>query len=504
MRRVFKTLFGTLGAFLHSIRFRLTLWFILILAFVLGVFSVFIYFAQARDLQFDAARSMQEKFAHVQDYLHSPAFHGSSLSSTGNLGNEAPLQSGDMMLLVDTSGQVVQGWGANPNHPDDLVGALVTAASNSRELSVYQRTVQITQDGGNTFANTDYLFVITPVVRDDLLLGFLIIGSPSQLPSQLGQLRLSLLLGSLGMLVIAFLGGLWLADRAMRPVKTITHTARNISESDLSQRLNLRGRDELAELAGTFDAMLARLQTAFDRQRRFVADASHELRTPLTIMNLEVGRVLSGERPMAEYQHALKVVEAEGGRMSRLVNDLMTLARMDSGQTLLQFDNIDLSDAIVDAVERLSPLADQQQVTFDIDDLPELPVRGDHQYLVQMVSNLLENAVKYGRAGGKVRIQAGSRDESAGDVAWVRVTDSGPGIPPEHLPHLFDRFYRVDQARARDADEDSNSPTGSGLGLSIVSWIAQTHGGSVRVDSKLDEGTTFEVVLPLNNPILDK
>lgn len=503
MRRFFKSLFGTLTAFLHSIRFRLTLWFIMILAFVLAAFSIFIYFAQARDLQFDAARSMQEKFAHVQDYLHNPAFHG-SLSSTDNLGSQAPLQSGDMMILVDTSGQVVQGWGASPENPDSLINALVSAARDSRELSVYQKAVQVTQADSSQPTNKDYLFVITPVLQDDLLLGFLIIGSPSQLPSQLGQLRLSLLLGSLGMLVIAFLGGLWLADRAMRPVKTITHTARNISESDLSRRLNLRGRDELAELAGTFDAMLARLQAAFDRQRRFVADASHELRTPLTIMNLEVGRVLTGVRPTSEYQHALKVVEAEGGRMSRLVNDLMTLARMDSGQTLLQLEDTDLSDAIVDAVERLSPLANQQQVIFDIDDLPELPVRGDHQYLVQMVSNLLENAVKYGGAGGKVRIQAGSRWDDVNEVAWLRISDSGPGISPEHLSHLFDRFYRADQARSRDTDEDSNSPTGSGLGLSIVSWIARTHGGSVHVESKVNEGTTFEVILPLKSSILDK
>lgn len=479
----------------------------MILALVLSIFSIFIYLVQAHDLQLDAAQSMQDKFAHVQAHFHSPTWDGSNLSSTDILGNQAPLQSGDMLLLVDMTGQVVQSWGANPAAPDDLIDVLVSATNNDSELSIHEQAVQINQN--NQQIDKNYLFIVTPIVNNNSLIGFLIIGSPSQLPGQLGHLRLSLLLGSLGMLVVVFLGGLWLADRAMRPVKTITDMASNISERDFNRRLNLRGHDELVELAGTFDAMLARLQAAFDQQRQFVADASHELRTPLTIMNLEVGRVLSGKRPKEEYQHALKVVEAEAGRMSSLVNELMTLTRMDSDQTLLQFEDIDLGDAIIDAVEPSSALANQHEVAFEIDDLPELPIRGNHQYLVQMVSNLLESTIKHSSAGGRVWIQAGSRQDEIGDVAWLRVSDSGPGIPPEHLPHLFDRFYRVDQARTRNANEDSvslegNSPVHSvdrGLGLSIVFWIVQAHGGSIHVESKVNEGTTFEIIFPLRIPV---
>jgi signal transduction histidine kinase len=283
----------------------------------------------------------------------------------------------------------------------------------------------------------------------------------------------------------------WLADRAMRPVKTIAHTARTISESDLSRRINIKGQDELAELAGTFDDMLGRLQGAFDRQRRFVADASHELRTPLTIMNLEVGRVLSGDRTPNEYQHALQIVNTEGEHMTRLVNDLMTLARMDAGQAILQFENLDLSDVTVEAVERMSALAERQQVRLELRNLPELPVRGDRQYLVQMVSNLLENAIKYG--GKTVRIETGVRD----DKALLRIADDGPGIASEHLPHLFERFYRVDQARTQHPNDDPTSPAGSGLGLSIVAWIVESHEGEIHAESKVGEGTIFEVVLPI-------
>lgn len=501
MKRVFQNIFNSLTLFIHSIRFRLTLWFILILAFVLAAFSAFIYFAQARDLQIDEVGQMQDKFARVTAFFRNPEWQSSNLSSTNVPGSNTPLQSGDLMILTDVNGQAIQSWGVLPSNPNTLINGLVSAASQRHDLNIYEQNISYTNNGQQSTG--DYLFIITPVLGGDRLLGFLIVGSPSNLNNQLRRLMLSLLFGSLGMLVVAFLGGLWLADRAMRPVKAITQTAHTISESDLSRRINMRGRDELAQLAGTFDDMLARLQFAFDRQRRFVADASHELRTPLTIINLEVGRVLSSRHSANEYQKALQTVDAEGERMSRLVNDLMTLARMDSGQAILQMDDVDLSDAAVEAVERMSPLAKHQNVNLEVGEMPELHVRGDRQYLIQMISNLIENGIKYSGVGQTVKIETDSRLNGKNNLAVLCVSDTGPGIPPDHLPRLFDRFYRVDQARARDADEDSDSPTGSGLGLSIVASIVHMHGGEIRVDSKVKEGTTFEVTLPLQKATLD-
>lgn len=497
MKRAFKNVFNALTLFFHSIRFRLTLWFVLILAFVLAAFSTFIYFAQARDLQIDEVGQMQDKFARVTAFFRNPDWQNLTLSNTNVPGSNAPLQSGDLMILTDATGQTIQSWGVSPSNPNTLIGDLVAAASQRHDLSIYEQNISYEDNGQQSTG--DYLFMITPVLGGDHLLGFLIVGSPSNLNSQLRRLMFSLLFGSLGMLVIAFLGGLWFADRAMRPVKAITQTAHTISESDLSRRINLRGRDELAQLAGTFDDMLGRLQSAFDRQRRFVADASHELRTPLTIINLEVGRVLSHQHSAGEYKKALQTVDAEGERMSRLVNDLMTLARMDSGQAIPQMEDVDLSDAAVEAVERMSPLADHQSIKLEIGEMPELPVRGDRQYLIQMVSNLIENGIKYSGANQTVKIETDSRRNGKGDLAVLRVSDTGPGIPPDHLPKLFDRFYRVDQARSRDVDEDSNSPTGSGLGLSIVASIVHMHDGEIHVDSKVNEGTTFEVTLPLQS-----
>jgi len=492
MKKVFQSVGEWFAPFFHSIRFRLTLWFVFILALVLGVFSAFIYFVQARDLQVDSVGHMQAKFAYIQNYFRGAEWQNSDLSSANIPVNTTPLQKGDLLILIDAKGVMLKNWGETLAKPDSIIGSLVSAGSQRQGVNVYEQTIPVI-NGTNQTVNTDYLFIITPVLHDNLLMGYLIIGTPSDLNSQLHRLTTSLVLGNLGMLVIAFLGGLWLADRAMRPVATITHAARNISESDLSRRLNMRGRDELAELAGTFDDMLARLQAAFDRQRRFVADASHELRTPLTIVNLEVGRALSSRRSTAEYQRTLQVVNAEGERMTRLVNDLMTLARMDAGQAILQFENLDLSDVALEAVERMSALAEHQHIKLETGELPELQVRGDRQGLIQMISNLIENGIKYSGVGQGVRIEtSGSKN-----TASLRISDTGPGIPPEHLPRLFDRFYRVDAARSHNSDEDSDSPTGSGLGLSIVSWIAQAHNGNIKVESKVNEGTTFEVILPL-------
>jgi heavy metal sensor kinase len=497
--RLLQSFRGGTSDFLSSIRFRLTLWFVIILGVVLTVFSLFIYTTQSRDLRTDAAQAMQAKLARLEEYFRSPAWQDSSLSpaQVPDENGRALLQPADFILLATTDGRIAQNWGARPSNADELTRGLLAAAQRNQGSAVYQQTIAVT-DTSNQLQTSPYLLIAAPVRRRDALLGVMILGSPSSLDQQLQRLRVSLLVGSIAMLVIAFAGGLWLADRAMQPVRSITHAARAISESDLSRRLNLKGRDELAQLGGTFDSMLSRLEKAFERQRQFVADASHELRTPLTIINLEVGRALSGSnRRQAEYQHALEIVNLESTRMTRLVNDLLTLARMDSGQTVVKLEDLDLSDVTVEAYERMLPLADHQGVKLDIGDLQELPVRGDRQYLVQMISNLIENAIKYSQAGGHVRLETEPLEAVAARLAVVRVSDSGPGIPPDDLPRVFERFYRVDPARSREAQEDSSSPTGTGLGLSIVAWIVRAHHGDIKVSSELGSGTTFAVSLPL-------
>ena len=472
--------FEKLGRLVRSIRFKIVLWFTVILAIILCAFSGFLYYSQSSNLQADAIRELNRRITGVVDNVQ-------TILATG--GEQISIPKGilldtDVFTLVGPTGQVVTSQG--PIAPSQVIQIASAGLQNTPRTNESPAFYWTSPTGQN------YVFIITPVQNQSGINYLLIFGGILDPNALIRRFLLTLVLGSLLTIAVALAGGFWLADRAMRPVKTITQAARTIGETDLSRRINSKSKDELGELANTFDGMLARLQAAFERQRQFVADASHELRTPLTIVNLETSRAIASRRSPQEYKHALSIIHSENDFMTSLVNDLLTLARMDAGQTTIDKKDLDLSDVVVDTLERLTPLATRNEVTLEAGNLPETHILGDRQYLLQMVSNLVENAIKYTTGENKqVCVETGASDGSA----WVRVSDNGPGIAAENIPHLFDRFYRVDKARTREpgADGDGNSPSGSGLGLSIVQWIAQVHEGKVMVESKPGNGTTFEV-----------
>jgi heavy metal sensor kinase len=480
-----KAFFATLPQFTHSIRFRLVLWFALILTLVLTIFSVFIYISQARELRSELISRLEGR---MEELEHDLRMSDPNDLTTATNGQEF-LSEDEVLVLFDAKGEITRIWGQlDEKQITELVQAQLL---DPDEVILFDN---INLNG----IQVDYGFRLSPRLSEETLSGFVLIGAPLDPGHRLGNLAVTLIIGSLATLVIALLGGFWLADRAMRPVAGITRTAREISETDLSHRLNLHRRDEIGQLADTFDAMLARLQAAFERQRQFTADASHELRTPLTIVNLEVNHALAAARKPLEYQRALRVIQSENDFMGHLVNDLLLLARMDAGQVVPSQEKHDLSELALEVMERLGPLAARQQVQLEAGDFPEVSVQGDRQYLVQMLTNLIENAIKYTAHGGserehKVQIETGIT--SNGTRAWVSVTDNGPGIPAEHLPHIFERFYRVDKARS--AEDTATSASGSGLGLAIAQWIAQVHGGNVSVESSMGQGAAFTVTLPL-------
>jgi signal transduction histidine kinase len=325
----------------------------------------------------------------------------------------------------------------------------------------------------------------------------MILGTRIDPGGQLPRLLVTLCSGAGLILLLAFGGGYWLADRAMKPVHFITRTARQISENDLSRRLRLNRDDELGELAGTFDQMLDRVQGAFERQRQFTADASHELRTPLSIIELEANRALEHPRARQEYENALQIIQSENEWMGSLVNELLLLARLDSDRTALQAERLDLSEVAVDVVERLSSVAQAQQVSLSTGELGEATVQAGRLYLARAVNNLVENAVKYARGeGARVLVETGLLVRDGRAWGWVRVSDNGPGIPAEHLPHLFDRFYQIDPARSRDPQDARHDSSGSGLGLAIVKSIVEAYGGTVEVTSAAGRGSVFTAYLP--------
>jgi heavy metal sensor kinase len=487
---------------LHSFRFRLTLWFVLILAVILGGFSLFIYVRQVQVLRSETttrlvAQAGQLELFFGSDFLRSFEEYEGEIEHLPNFSSDLPLlQETDQFALLGNDGHVIQ---KSEYFSDTDLNAIYQLWLNSRQTTQpinYQLSDSHEREHNNLSAVKDYIFIGSPFGIGQQSIGVLILGSPIDPGSQLPRLVLILSLAYVFILLVAFGGGFWLANQAMHPVQMITRTAQDLSEQNLTQRLNLSRKDELGELASTFDRMLDRIQAAFQRQRQFTADASHELRTPLTIIELEANRGLEHPRSQKEYQEILTTIQSENEWMSRMVNELLTLARLDSGRTMMQFEMVDLKTMASELVERLRPLANEKHVTLQTGALGGGSVQADRDYLSHVLVNLIENALNYAnQKDPKVILETGEVVREGKSWQWVSVADNGPGIPPEHLDHLFDRFYRVDEVRSRDEEKDEINP-GSGLGLAIVDSIVKSHHGEIDVQSEVGEGTVFTVWLP--------
>jgi two-component system, OmpR family, sensor kinase len=305
-------------------------------------------------------------------------------------------------------------------------------------------------------------------------------------PTSNVQATLDQLAQDLGLTVlVAFLafafGVWWLARRVLAPVQRVTHAAAQVSSKDLQRRVPVPSTDdELRALALSINHMLDRLQESFETQRRFTADASHELRTPVTAIVGHAQYLLRRTHPSDEQADSLRVIQREGERMAKLVHDLLELARADAGFQVRR-EPMNLVEVLEAVRDELAPLG-SAKIVVDCA-VPLLEVDGDPARLKQVVLNLVQNAVDAGARTVTLHLEREGRD------VRFEVLDDGPGIPADALPHIFDRFYRVDGAR-------STRGNGSGLGLAIVRWIVQQHHGSVDVLSKAGEGTVFTVKLP--------
>ena len=289
-----------------------------------------------------------------------------------------------------------------------------------------------------------------------------------------------------GVLSIGLAGGWLLSSRAIRPIHAITETARSISASDLSRRINVEDtQTELGELAQTLNDTFDRLDTAFQRQVQFTADASHELRTPLAVIHSHAELALSRERTAGEYRQTLEACLRASKRMKSLVESLLVLARADAGRLELNPSEFDLKSAAEESVHMVEPLAREKEIRIDSELVP-VEIKADRTRISQLITNLLSNAIRYNRTGGGVKLGVGRENGQA----VVTVADTGVGIAIDDQRHVFERFFRADKARTREAG-------GSGLGLAICQSIVEAHGGTISFTSKPNEGTTFVVKLPV-------
>lgn len=286
-------------------------------------------------------------------------------------------------------------------------------------------------------------------------------------------------------LLLAGGGGIFLAHRALKPVKKISDTARRIKENDLSRRIDVGTKDELGFLAETLNQMIERLENAFKRQKEFTSDASHELRGPLAVIQAEASLSLRKVREPREYRKTLEVITNEAERMALLTNQLLELARMDVDKGAYGFESINLTEFLQVIYSDIAILCEEKRLEIKTHLVKQVHIKGDPKSLQRMFFNILNNAIKYTEKGGIIRIAL----EEKNCMAKVSISDTGIGIPNESLPYIFKRFYRVDKARSR-------SEGGNGLGLSICKHIIDIHNGRIDVRSQMAKGSTFIIKIP--------
>ena len=462
-----------------SIRSRLTAWYILLLGIILILFSVFLNYFLSKRLYESVDNSLTVSAtvvatSAVMQFNRSPLpgidQFFEQFMGAGNLNK--------FYRIYDGSGNV----GSRSNNIDaskfplsQVAYADALSGTNSYETFLV--------DGKHPIR------VITmPILREKKLVNLVQVGTSLEAVKEtLRNLRIFLFTAVPSVLVFATLFARFLARRALKPISKIIKTARDIGQGqELSQRIPVfKVKDELGQLALTFNEMMDRLENSFAQMRQFSSDASHELRTPLTVLQGQNELVLSKLRDPKEYQEVIISNLEEIKYMSKVLEDLFVLSRSDENQVLLNYKRMDLRDLVEEVCRHAEILAEEKDISIVIAFLEQVKINGDEVRLRQMVWNILHNGIKYTQPGGELKV---SLLEESG-FALLSIQDTGIGIPEKDLPFIFDRFYRVDKARSKDEG-------GSGLGLSICRHIAEAHKGEIKVESKPGLGTRFKIHIP--------
>jgi heavy metal sensor kinase len=457
---------------LRFIRVRLTLWYVLLLAALLAAFAIGVYIALRQALYENLNDSLENRASIVTALVTEDG----ELNAAGVEIPGDPFEGEHFARVFDAEGNLLldnSTSGLSSPVNEEAVSQALAGDSSRRHVET---------------SNEDLRVLSAPIRADDDIVGVVEVAqSEEDVQDTLQLLVIFIAIAYPLTLVLATVGGVLLAGRALAPVDRLTRVAQSITAEDLSRRIDTSGPDdEIGRLARTFDGMIARLDESFQRQRQFTADASHELRTPLTAVKGQIEVALQREREPAEYRDVLRAVNGEVDRMARLVGSLLALARADAGQIPLERERVDIGAVIGDAVGQVRPAAAERGITLTAGEGPVVTLMADQDLLLQLALNLLDNALKYTPQGGSVDVDWSQE----GGEAVLRVSDTGSGIPPEHASRVFDRFYRVDTARSREEG-------GVGLGLPICRWIAEAHGGSIDIESTVSQGSTFIVRLPL-------
>lgn len=454
-----------------SVRIRLTIWYSLILALSLGVFGSAAYFAMSHSIRSAVDAGLRRKVEGVRGIISRTAPEGLAALKDELSEYDEGQGKGSRLRVTDSSGAVIYVSSGIESYVDARLPS--REESNPFYIEIHGEQFRVLDTPVEAKGSTYEIEVATYTEDFDLAID---------------RFRRLLYLGVPIFLALTALGGYWMSRRALAPVDEIIEAARRIGVTSLSSRLAVpQTRDELQRLASTLNEMLERLESAFHRITQFTADASHELRTPISVMRTNAEITLRKPRSESEYSAALSQILEESQKVSSLIDQLLDLARADSGSAALPMVRTNLNEAMDRAYQKASILAGAKQLTTSVH-LPEEPVwiQGDPAALERLFLIFLDNAVKYTAPGGQIEIHLTTRD----DTAEAEVLDTGIGIGADDIPHIFERFYQADRSRSRENG-------GSGLGLAIGRWIAQTHGGEIAVESQPAQGTSIRVRLPL-------
>ena len=453
------------------IRLRLTAWYFAVLAVVLSAFGVSAYFAMRHSIRKTVDEELQIRAEGVHQLIERDIQRGHKDDLPEGLREHTELRSGGALLQVsDEQGNwlyrstVMSDYGVP--RPATIPKRAINFMGKDVPLRIWSEKVNV---GGQSY------LIQSAFEMDDFY-------------DALHDFALLLFISIPSLLLCAAAGGYWISTRALAPVDQITQTARTISAQNLSSRLIVPNTgDELQRLSETLNGMLDRLEAAFKKITQFTADASHELRTPVAVMRTRAELSLRKARSTDEYRDVIAEVLAELEKTSGLIEQLMFLARADSGAETPHFAATNVTEVLREACHQGSALAEAKQIAFEQNiSTDSLWIQGDASSLRRLFLILIDNAVKYTPASGQIEVSLQRNDGFA--IAEVR--DTGIGIAEADLPNVFERFYRADKARTRELG-------GVGLGLSIGRWIAEVHAGTIEVHSSPGHGSTFQIRLPI-------
>jgi len=479
---------------LDSVRVRLTLWYSLVLAFILiclAVFTYFLYRHNALQRTDSDIAQLSEAFittlnAELADESGPNAFRNAATAAM----QEHRFRE-TCFALFDRSGRPLLTSLDLPN----LDNSRAPLPSDFFASKTFQSFLANTANAHQLYtlhSGKDRLRVLVrPLSAGGENYDLVVLQSLHAQRELMEDIRDTFLWAIPIALLLSAVGGYFLARKSLAPIASMASQARGMGAANLHQRLSVSNeRDELGQLAQTFNQLLERLESSFEQQRRFMADASHELRTPVAILRGEAEVTLSRpDRSPAEYRETLAILREESRRLAHIIEDLFTLARADAGQFPLTLAQLYLDEVAAEALMRARSLAASKCINLTAAIEPNLPILGDESLLGRMLLNLLDNAIKYSPPQTTVTLSCSRND----DQYVVSVTDQGPGIPKELQSRLFERFFRADKARSRVDGETG----GAGLGLSIARWIAEAHQGQLTLARSDDSGCTFSATLPV-------